>query len=236
MRKEDAWVKVLLILVLSLFLAAPALGQEPKEVAKIKKRLDQEKLQAGKLQSFLVKEKTADGGDRGRVIGAILINAPMAKVRVQLNNWEAMPEWVPTLNYYKVKYTYDTLPPGIISRRIIEGQLGAAFIKVSYPLEVTLHEGGQLEEWRMLTDAERAAWKAKGIEIAAPHSALKNVGGFGWLEPTASGEKTIYYYSPVMESRIPTPGAIINAGMKLSLPGYLEGIKKRVESGGTYKK
>jgi hypothetical protein len=208
----------------------------PAEViAKIKNDIDPSLLEKGELQSSLVKYKTKEGGEKGRVVGVILIDAPFAKVREIQGDWESQPQWVPAVKYYKTRYTFDELPEGIIRRRLMEGKLGIAFLTVTYSLDVKLHEDNKTEDWKLITKEECKAWNNKGVEIAPPYWGIKDIGGFGYLEPYEKDtEKTVYYYSPVIETTIPVPDIILRTAMKLTLPGYVEGFKKRAESGGTW--
>jgi hypothetical protein len=209
---------------------------DPAEVVKlIKSEIDLAKVSTGQVQSYIVKFKTKEGGEKGRAVGVILIDAPYTKVREILGDWASMPEYVPNLKYYKVKYTYpqDELPDGVIRRRLIEGKIGISFLTAVYPVDVQLREDNRTEGWKLIKKEEAAQWKNKGVDLAPPFWGIKDIGGLGYLESTEDG-RTIYYYSPVIETTVPVPNVILSTVMKLTLPGYMEGVKKRVESNGTW--
>jgi hypothetical protein len=46
----------------------------------------------------------------------------------------------------------------------------------------------------------------------------------------------VYYYAPIVESSMPMPDFAERYLTNSTLPGYMESVKKRVESTGTYKK
>jgi hypothetical protein len=90
------------------------------------------------------------------------------------------------------------------------------------------------EDRRLVKKEEIASWKERGIELKPNFWALKDVGGFGHQASYADGTKTVYYYSPTIATTIPVPEFLMRIAMKSSLPKYMYGVKKRVESGGTY--
>jgi hypothetical protein len=207
----------------------------PTELIKmIKPQIDQTKFESGKLQSFILKYKTKTGGDRGRAIGIILIEVPPAKVQEILDNCNR-PEYIPACEDFAVRYEYPQtdLPEGIQRRRIIEQTLKIGLFKPVMALEFTLHDD-KTEEYRLITKEECEEWKQRGVNLKPPFWGIKDIGGFGYLEPYANGEKTRYIYSPIVETTIPIPGPILNTIAKLALPGYMEGLKKKAESNGTY--
>ncbi|HQG43701.1 MAG TPA: hypothetical protein PLE64_13415, partial [Spirochaetota bacterium] len=90
---------------------------------------DIQKLQAGTIIITQQKQNTADS-QIARVTGAICIHKPINEVWKCLVDWETMPRYVDSLDYYKViaKMTDDVW--------IIEGQLHVTFIKFRYTLIV----------------------------------------------------------------------------------------------------
>lgn len=69
------------------------------------------------------------------------------------------------------------------------------------------------------------------VGIAGP---LKTVYG-DWRFAAARGGTRVTYRAWV-DPGVPVPGAIVGALVKRGLPGLLDGVKRRVESGGTWKK
>jgi hypothetical protein len=204
--------------------------QSPAEVVeRIKTMIDQTKLQQGKLQSYIIKVKTAEGGEKGRVIGVLLINVPPDKVWATSDDLESRPDWIPCHNYTKIVHTFDPPEEGMDRHFLLNEAIKIAFVKPTYSLDIKRHKDLLTEEWRMTTEQERATWKNKGVILNPPSFGIKNIGGFRYFEPYDNGTKTIHFYSPTMETTVPVPQAILNIGMKLSLPGYMNGMKKEAE-------
>ncbi|MCD6570946.1 MAG: hypothetical protein J7L53_09615 [Deltaproteobacteria bacterium] len=225
--------KNLLFLVCFLGLSICVYGQEP---TKIDITLNKAELEAGKLQVF-VKDYYIEGkGEKKRVIGAILIDAPPAKVWDVLDDWDSMGDFVPSLEHYKTIHVVEPSEEGISKETLIEGKLKIPLFEVVYTLDVKFDKANLRQDWRLVTKKEAAAYKERGINIRYPSAGLKNIEGFEYIEPYDNGRKTIYYYAPVVESSIPLPGFAERAITKSTLPDYMDAIKKRVESGGMYKK
>jgi len=207
-----------------------------QEIGKIDITLDEAELKAGKLQVF-VKECNRQGkGVKKRAVGVILIDAPPARVWDVLEDWDSMEEFVPSLEYYRTLRVIESSEEGLSKRALIAGRLSVPLFRVVYTLDVKFNKASFRQDWRLVTKKEADAYKKGGVTIKYPSAGLKNIEGFEYIEPYDGGRKTIYYYAPVVESSIPLPGFVERAIVKSTLPGYIGAIKKRVESGGAYKK
>ena len=208
-----------------------AYGQE-----KLNLNLDQKVLESGKLQTFTCAYKVEGKGTKKRAVGVMLIDAPPAKVWEVLLNWDAMGAYVPGLEYYKTIQQLKPLAKDAIGESLIEGKLTFPVLAVKYTLHVAFDEQNLRQDWRLVTEEEVNACAKKGIKITRSTGGLKNIEGFEYIEPYGDGTKTVYYYAPIVETSIPVPDFAERFISKSTLPGYMEGVKKRVESHGTYKK
>lgn len=192
------------------------------EVSKITVNVDQAKLDKGELQTRITELKTTAGAVKKRVIGIVVIDAPPAKVWKILEDWEAMPAFVPGLEYYKVMHriTRDDL--------LIEGVVKAGLMKILYTLRVKFDRARLTQEWSFISPEEIKAYNDKGIPLKMPAWNIKNVEGFEYIEPYGGGSRTLYYYAPVIEAR-GVPEWIERLLAKQGLEGYMKGVKKRAE-------
>ena len=192
------------------------------EVQKLSVNVDKAKLDKGELQTLITPLKTAEGLVKKRVIGAVVIDAPPSKVWKVLEDWEAMPAFVPGLEYYKVVHR--------ISKDVflIEGVVKAGLIKILYTLRVKFDRVWYTQEWSFITPGEIKAYNDKGIALKKPAWNIKNVEGFEYIEPYGNGMRTLYYYAPVIEAR-GVPEWIERLLAKQGLEGYMKGIKKKAE-------
>jgi len=225
-------MKKVVSLCLCLVLASTlAFGQE-----KLNLKLDKQTLEAGKLQTFTYEYKVEGQGKKKRGVGVILIDAPPAVVWEYLLKWDSMGEFVPGLDYYKTIQTIKPIAKGTVGESLIEGKLKFPMLTVKYTLDIRFDEPNLRQDWRLITPAEVDEYARKGLKITRATSGIKNIEGFEYLEPYADGSKTVYYYAPIVESSVPMPAFVERPLLNSTLPGYVESVKKRVESRGTYKK
>ena len=208
-----------------------AFGQE-----KLNLKLDKKTLEAGKLQTFTYEYKVEGQGKKKRGVGVILIDAPPEIVWEYLLKWDSMGEFVPGLDYYKTIQTLKPIAKGSVGESLIEGKLKFPMLTIKYTLDVRFDEPNLRQDWRLITPAEVDEYARKGLTITRATGGIKNIEGFEYLEPYAGGSKTIYYYAPIVESSVPIPAFVERPMMNSTLPGYVESVKKRVESKGTYRK
>jgi hypothetical protein len=192
------------------------------EIQKITVAIDKTKLEKGELQTFISELNNAAGLVKKRVIGVIVIDAPPAAVWKALENWEAMPAFVPGLEYYKVVHRFNR------DNLLIEGVVKAGLIKILYTLRVRFDRARLTQEWNFLSPEEIKAYNDKGIPLKKPAWNIKNVEGFEYIEPYGNGSRTIYYYAPVIEAR-GVPEWIERLLAKQGLEGYMLGVKKKAE-------
>lgn len=192
------------------------------EVSKIAVTVDQAKLDKGELQTRITELKTTAGAVKKRVIGVMVIDAPPAKVWKVLEDWEAMPAFVPGLEYYKVVHRINR------DDLLIEGVVKAGLIKILYTLRVKFDRVKLAQEWSFISPEEVKAYNDKGIPLKKPTWNIKNVEGFEYIESYGGGSRTLYYYAPVIEAR-GVPEWIERLLAKQGLEGYMKGIKMRSE-------
>ncbi len=230
-------MKNLLLAVLALSLAAPALAKPPMPtppvfpdtLAKIGLPLDMELLKAGDLQISVEEFSTGGEGARKRVVGVVLVDAPPDIVWKVLLDWESMPEFVPNLKSYTIVHQFPDPANPENTQKLIAGKIKVLFFTIGYTMDVLFDPANFRQEWRLVSDEDAAAYRENGIQAVDPVFGLKSVEGFEYIEPFDNGGKTLYYYSPVIESSIPVPGFIERAMAKSSLRGYMKGIKEKAE-------
>jgi hypothetical protein len=191
-------------------------------VEKIIVPLDKAKLDTGQLQTFIIPVKTAEGLAKRRVIGVVVIDAAPASVWKVLEDWEAMPAFVPGLEYYRV------LKRVTPSESIIEGTVKAGLIKILYTRVVSFDSVNLTQEWKFIRPEQMASYESMGIQVKKPTWNIRNVEGFEYIEPYGDGSRTLYYYAPVIEAKA-VPEWIERLLAKRGLEGYMLGVKKRVE-------
>jgi len=181
---------------------------------------DIQKLQAGTIIITQQKQNTADS-QIARVTGAICIHKPINEVWKCLVDWETMPRYVDSLDYYKViaKMTDDVW--------IIEGQLHVTFIKFRYTLIVNSNKSKYYQQWRLLQHNDIAQYNLQNK--TNPNSGgIKNIEGYQYCIP-CNDTTTILYYAPVVAVSVPVPGFIEDSLTKKSIRDYLYGIKNYLE-------
>lgn len=190
-------------------------------------KLDKEKLQSGKCQVIMQNLKVEGNGEKKRFVGVMLIDAPPSMVWEVIQDWDAMGDFVPDLEYYKTIHVLKRLDNGFVGESLIEGKF-KFIISILYSLHVTFDAPNLRVEWRLLTKEEIESYNKKDIKVKKNSALLKNIEGYGYLEPSDNGSKTIYYYAPTIE--ISVVRYIPKFLQKSSICKYLEKVKERVES------
>ncbi|HQP30832.1 MAG TPA: SRPBCC family protein [Deltaproteobacteria bacterium] len=208
-----------------------AFGQE-----RLNLKLDRKTLEAGKLQTFTYEYKVEGQGKKKRGVGVILIDAPPERVWEYLLKWDSMGEFVPGLDYYKTIQSLRPIAKGAVGESLIEGKLKFPMLTIKYTLDVRFDEPNLRQDWRLITPEEVDEFARKGIKTTRATGGIKNIEGFEYLEPYAGGSKTIYYYAPIVETAVPIPAFVERLLANSTLPGYVESVKKRVETNGAYRK
>ncbi len=177
-------------------------------------------LKEGKIITKKQKQNTPEG-HIARVVGAIQIQKPVEDVWKCILDWGKMPQYVPTLDYYKV---LETINPSI---SVIEGQIHVAFLKFRYTLLVKNQKDTYYQRWQLLTPSHIKDYRIHSK--TQPHSSgIKNIEGFQYCIPV-DNYSTILYYAPVVEVSVPVPGFVENTLTQKSIKEYLYGIKKYLD-------
>jgi hypothetical protein len=221
----------LIALAVLFLMALPHSGKGEAEYFNYK--LDEKKLLSGEIQVFEKEYQTEGKGIKKRVVGVMILKAPLDKVWQVLEDWDAMGKFVPNLEYNKTIYVFE--PPGSkdkIGNSLIEGQLKVLYLSINYTLNVKFDNTNCRQEWKFVTDEQVENYNKKNIPVKKATGGLKNIEGFEYVEPYGDGSSTIYYYAPIVETSIPLPEFIEKALSKNTLNGYMEGIRKMVNSYG----
>lgn len=198
------------------------------ELEKVNIRLDEKKLNAGKIQTFVYEDDTNGNSIRKRVVGVVLLDGPVSTVWEVLEDWDAMGDNVPSLKYNKTIKVLHSDAKQSLKESLIESLLEIAFVKIIYTLHVRFDKQNLRQDWWLVTDREVLDYAKKNISVKESSGILKNIEGFQYIEPYGDGNKTIYYYAPIVEISGPIPGWIENKITKSSLEDYLEAIKAMV--------
>jgi len=217
-------------IVICLFLMSiiiPAIADSKK----IHVDLDMNELIKGNIQTF-TEEFNLDGkGSKKRIVGVILIDAPCSKVWSLISNWDKMGEYVPGLKYYKTLTVIKKNDESGIGKSIIEGyvKIPIPFVNRIFTLEVTFNKPQWRVDWKMLSPKEIEYYRTKGVNINNSSPLVKNIEGFGYLEPYNNKIQTIFYYIPTLEITGPVPGIVERYLSVTGLKGFLKAIKERSE-------
>lgn len=192
--------------------------------------LDQEVLLDEDIQKF--EKDFSEGKEEGEkkgVMGVLLINAPYEKVWGVISNWEKQGDFVPGVEYFKVKHVF---PNGNEKkwRSLVEGKLDIPFVSFSYTLDANFDKNTGKMDWAMLSADDIKSYKEQKIDVrVTDEDRLKNVEGFGQIK-AFDEKRTIYYYAPIVETSISIPGFVERAITNISLSKYLNAIKDEAES------
>jgi hypothetical protein len=192
--------------------------------------LDMAVLQAGKMQVCEKSFDVADGeGQKKGVMGVILIKAPYKRVWRVISDWPAQADFVPGLEYFKVRHVF---PGGDKSHwhALIEGKLDIPFAAFTYTVDAQFDRRVGKMTWKMLTPTDIRRYQAEKIPVVlTDEERLRNVEGLGQIVARDDGS-TVYYYAPVIETTVPVPAFIESAILSVSLNDYMEAIRQRAET------
>ena len=190
--------------------------------------INEKKLRKQEIQTF---EKTfehpGEGETRG-IMGVMLIDAPYDVVWEVISNWEAQGDFVPGLEYFKVKHIF---PDGTQTewRSLVEGKLDIPFVSFRYTLDAQFDKTAGTMVWNMLDQEDIEQFRKDDIDVRkSDEDSLKNIEGFGQIK-AYNDIQTIYYYAPIVEVSAPIPGFVEDIISRVSLSRYLEAIKSRAE-------
>jgi carbon monoxide dehydrogenase subunit G len=157
---------------------------------------------------------TGAGKAAGRGLGAIAIDRPLADVWSTLARFEDRAEYVPRLESAQVLGR-----DGDVVR--VKMQVNASVATVRYTMRFTLDEPGHAIRWT--------------LDPSAPDNGIRGAEGdyrLFALSPT----RTLVIYRTWVDSGRSVPQFVQSYMSKRSIPELLRAVKKRVESGGTWKK
>ena len=190
---------------------------------------DRKTLAREEIQTFEKTFSHQDEGETKGVMGVLLINAPYDIVWDVISDWEAQGDFVPGLEYFKVRHLF---PGGTEStwHSLVEGQLDIPFVDFRYTLDARFDKDKGTMNWNLLQaqDIERFRQEQVDVRITDEKS-LKNIEGFGQIE-AYNDYQTIYYYAPIVEVNAQVPGFVEDIISKVSLNRYLHAIKARAET------
>lgn len=185
-------------------------------------------LRKQEIQTF---EKTfehpGEGETRG-IMGVLLINAPYDVVWEVISNWEAQGDFVPGLEYFRVKHVFPDASDNEW-RSLVEGKLDIPFVSFRYTLDAQFDKNAGTMIWSMLDPGEIDGFREDNIDVRkSDEDSLKNIEGFGQIK-AYNDIQTVYYYAPIVEVSAPIPGFVEDIISKISLSRYLEAIKDKAE-------
>lgn len=219
------------VICIIFLLSGVAVAQE-----KLNLKIDKAKLEAGELQTFTMEMKVQGKGVKKRGIGVLLINAPPEKTWKYICDWDSMGQYVPGLEYYKTVRVIKPVEAGEGGEVLYQGKIKFPVLTAVYTLDVKFDAKNFRQTWNLVSQIQVDDYRKQGIKIIRATTGIKNVEGFEYLEPYDNGKKTVYYYAPIVETSVPVPGFVERFATESTLPDFMEAVKKRVESNGTYKK
>lgn len=154
------------------------------------------------------------GKASGRGLGAIVIDRPLADVWAVMTRYEDKAEYQPRVDRV---WVLDKQP----DRLHVRMQVDATVTTVRYTAYFQLDHAAHTVHWT--------------LDKAAPDNTVADIdGGYQLLEVTPT--RTLVVYRTWVDSGRSVPRAIQDYMARKSIPNLLEAVKKRVESGGTWRK
>lgn len=187
--------------------------------------LSPEEIKTLKSGSIIItkQKQQLNSGQIARVVGIILINKDIDAVWKSITDWEAMPNYVDSLDYYhiisKIKQNVS----------VIEGQIHVAFIKLRYTLLVANHKDEYYQSWRLINEQDIQQYNLKSI-VKTNSTGIQNIEGYQYCIPYGD-DSTILYYAPVVSVSVPVPGFVEDTLTNKSIKDYLYGLKSYLEEG-----
>jgi ribosome-associated toxin RatA of RatAB toxin-antitoxin module len=164
------------------------------------------KLEAGEVVKENVMEKDAVGGDSGRAVALIIINASKDHIMGELAKYETYPQWMPSTKKTTVISRSDTASS-------VEFELSILGQSVKYTVIHKIDKTKGTIQWRM--------------DDSKPKKNVKDSVGAWVLK--AHGNKTIVAYTVQVETGVSVPKFIQNWLSNSSLIKVLKAVKKQVE-------
>ena len=188
-------------------------GETPDEVLGYLTPENIQKLEAGKLIIFKEQKKDKKGKSKGRGVVIGLIDRPVDEVWTMILDCTTHPEYMPRVvstEAYK----------GKDGREGIHEMIKVLWKKVEYHVLQTMDEEKHAVSW-VLDDSKK--------------NDIQGTTGY-WRFVPHKETQCIAVYAVRVETGMKVPAFVEDFLMKQDLPSVLKAVKKRAESGGTYKK
>ena len=169
---------------------------------------------AGKVVTRSEAFTTASGKSAGRGLGAIIVERPIGDVWATLTRFEDRAQYVPRIE----------------SVQILEHQ--ADRLRVRQEIDATLTTARYTAWYRLDAATHTISWT---LDPSARDNTVAAVEGDYRLSELSPG-RTLLVYRTFVDSGLKVPQSIQSYMQRRAIPDLLRAIKKRVESGGTYKK
>jgi uncharacterized membrane protein len=169
---------------------------------------------AGKVPTRSESFVNARGKSVGRGLGAIVIERPVADVWATLSRYEDRAEYIPRLK----------------SVAVLERQPGR--LRVRQEIDATVTTARFTAWFNFDQTTNTISWS---LDKSAPDNTITETEGEYRMTTVAPG-RTLLLYRTYVDSGLKVPQSIQSYMQRRSIPDLLRNIKKRVESGGTWKK
>lgn len=157
---------------------------------------------------------TQDGRAAGRGVGAIVIERPAADVWAVISRYDDKAEYVPRL-----------------SKAIVRERTADA-LRCTMEVDFLFKTLRYTAWYRLDPDRRRVSWK---LDRSAPDNDVRDVEG-DWQVDEAEPSRTLLVYRTYVDPGRLAPGFTRKKLATRSIPDLLRGVKRRVESGGTWRK
>jgi carbon monoxide dehydrogenase subunit G len=208
-------IRVSMILFVLSILILPV-GVSAQHAANVDKQLTPAniaKLDAGETILLDQTYTDKDGKTRGKGLAMVIVNAPEAQVWKYLPAFDTYTEFMPRMIGSKI-YSNEGSKIGV------QYELKIAIKKVKYHCMHDVHPDKGYLEWNL---------------DASQKNDIADTTGY-WVTKKHGEGKTIIAYSVSVDTGIAVPKMIQDYLTKKDLPNVVKAVKKRIESGGTYKK
>ncbi|HEX4462013.1 MAG TPA: SRPBCC family protein [Polyangia bacterium] len=169
---------------------------------------------AGKVVTHSESFTTANGKSAGRGLGATIIERPIGDVWATLAHFEDRAEYVPRIK----------------SVQILERQPDR--LRVRQEIDATITTARYTAWYRLDPVAHTISWT---LDPSAHDNTVAAVEGDYRMSELQPG-RTLLVYRTFVDSGLKVPQSIQSFMQRRAIPDFLRAIKRRVESGGTFKK
>lgn len=173
-----------------------------------------QRLKNGEVLITTVLNQNPDGSQRTDFLAKLYVKADRKTVWSYLRDYEKFPEFLPNVTLCKI-----VKQEGQVYWVHYEAKV--MVVKVNYNLRV---EGVELNK--------KIVFK---LDKSQP-STIRDSSGYWILEDAPDGSGTVLSYSTYVDTGVPAPEALARQAAKKSLPTVVQNMRKRIESGGKWKK